>query len=413
MTKRFARGSINPWAFDIALTAVLIVLGVVLLYTYRPDDGFDYRQPDLFGALLITVNTLPLLFRRRAPLATALALAALNVPYLMWNYSAPTGAVVALIAVYSLGAHTTLARGLIGLAALLGSTYLFLIVAAGQFPEAEATSQIAVTFVAIGFFGAWAIGRSVRAPRLYARNLEERAEQVERIHQAEKRAAVAEERGQIARELHDVVAHNVSVMTVQAAGARRTLTRDPDRSREALEAIEATGRAALAEMRRIVGVLRGPDSDSPGASDRSPQPGLADLHELVEQLAAAGLPVDVRVEGPPHELPLGIDLTAYRVVQEALTNTLKHAAATHAAVTLRYSPCELVVEIVDDGRGRPRVPDQRRPGLGLLGMRERLTLYGGELTAGGRAEVAGGAQVAGRAEAGFRVLARIPLSEGP
>ena len=400
MARRFARRSINPRAFDVALTGALIVLGVVLLYTYRPNDGIDYLEPDAFGALLISVFTIPLLFRRSAPLATALALSVLNVPYLIWNYSAPTGAVVALIAVYSLGAYTTLVRSLIGLVPLLGTTYGYLIMVDGEFPEAEPSGGIAMTFVALGFFGAWAIGRSVRAPRLYARHLEERAEQLERTHQAEMRAAVAEERGQIARELHDVVAHHVSVMTVQAAGARRTLARNPDRSREALEAIEATGRSALAEMRRIVGVLRGPD-DAPGASGRSPQPGLADLPELVEQLAAVGLPVDVRIDGSPRDLPLGVDLTAYRVVQEALTNTLKHAAASHADVTLRYSPRELVVDVVDDGRGKTDGPDGRRPGLGLLGMRERLALYGGDLEA------------VGRSDQGFRVLARIPLRDGP
>jgi signal transduction histidine kinase len=401
VTRRFARRPVSPWAFDIALTGVLTVLGVGLLFTYRPDDGIDYLEPDLFGALLIIVFTVPLAFRRQAPLVTALVLAALNVPHLLWTYSVPTGAIVALIAVYSLGLYATFGRGLVGLAALLGSTYVYLIVIAGQFPDAEPASRTAMAFVALGFFGAWAIGRSVRAPRLYARYLEERADQLERTHQAETRAAVAEERSQIARELHDVVAHHVSVMTVQAAGARRTLARDPDRSREALEAIEATGRAALAEMRRIVGVLRGPDDDAPAASGRSPQPGLADLPELVEQLGAAGLPVDVQVDGDQRELPLGIDLTAYRVVQEALTNTLKHAAATHAEVTLHYSPRELVVDVVDDGRGQTSGPDARRLGLGLLGMRERLALYGGDLEAGSRAE------------AGFRVHARIPLRDGP
>lgn len=401
MAWKLGRGSINPRIFDIALTGALIVLGIVLLYTYRPDDGVDYLGPDLFGVVLITAFTVPLMFRRPAPLATALVLAALNLPYLLWNYSAPTGAVVALIAAYSLGAYTTLGRGLVGLGAMLGTTLAYLILVGGRFPEAEDVGRTAMTFVALGFFGAWAIGRSVRAPRLYARHLEEQAEQVDRTHQAEMRAAVAEERSQIARELHDVVAHHVSVMTVQAAGARRTLARDPDRSREALEAIEATGRTALGEMRRIVGVLRGPDGDSPSTSGRSPQPGLADLPDLIEQLAAAGLSVEVRVDGDPRELPLGIDLTAYRVVQEALTNTLKHAAATRADVTLNYSPHELVVDVIDNGRGRSDGPGGRRHGLGLLGMRERLALYGGALEAGSNAGT------------GYRVLARIPLPDGP
>ncbi|HEU4540565.1 MAG TPA: sensor histidine kinase [Jiangellaceae bacterium] len=387
----------RPWVFDVTLTVVLLILGLVLLFTYRPDDGIDYSEPDAIGVLLVVGWTAPLAFRRAAPLPVALVLAALNLPFLFRDYSVPTAAVVALIAIYSLGAYTTFTRGLIGLAALYGTTSLYLITAADRYPHAEGVGAVGVAFVTLGFFGAWAIGRSVRAPRMYARQQEQRADQLERTREAEVRAALAEQRGQIARELHDVVAHHVSVMTVQAAGARRTLDRDPQRSKEALAAIEATGRSALAEMRRIVGVLRGPASDS--IPKRAPQPGLAELAELVEQLDSAGLNVEVAIEGQQQPLPLGIDLTAYRIVQEALTNTLKHAGTSNAAVVVRYAPAELEVRVTDSGTGRQAALPDEPPGHGLLGMRERITLYGGELSAGNRS---GG---------GFEVRARIPLRD--
>jgi signal transduction histidine kinase len=189
-------------------------------------------------------------------------------------------------------------------------------------------------------------------------------------------------------------------MTVQAAAARRTLRRDPDRSVEAMEQIESTGRIALAEMRRIVGVLRGPDSaDGEGPDERSPQPSLADLADLVGKLRDTGLPVDIRVDGTPVGLPVGIDLTAFRIVQEALTNTLKHAGPTHAVVTLRYAPDELVVHVTDEGHGLAAALDGHRPGHGVFGMRERVALYGGSLHVGPRH---GG---------GFEVRARIPFDE--
>jgi signal transduction histidine kinase len=390
---------ISPWAFDITLTAVLLVLGLITLFVYRPDSVVEYRDPDWIGVTLITATTVPIALRRPAPLAVALVLAALNAPFLVWNYSAPVAAVVALIAIYSLGAYAPLPKGLVGVVAMLAGTYAYLIVTAQRYPGAEGFGNSDLVFVATAFVGAWAIGRAVRGPRLQAQLLEERADQLERTHEAEVRAALAEERGQIARELHDVVAHHVSVMTVQAAGARRALSRDPGAALNALEAIEATGRSAMTEMRRIVGVLRGPDdSAADGATARAPHPGLADLPRLVEDLTEAGLAVTLDVEGDEQDLPVGIDLTAFRIVQEALTNTLKHTVEARAQVVLRYSPTELVVEVTDDGSAKlPRL-DRRRPGHGLLGMRERVTMYGGTL------------QTGARRSGGFAVRAALPLT---
>jgi signal transduction histidine kinase len=391
-----ARLPARPWVFDTTLTTIMLTLGLVLLFTYRPDDGIDYAEPDALGVLMVIAWTVPLVLRRVMPLGVALWLSVFSLPLLEQDYSIPTAAVVALVVTYSLGAYATFGRGVAGLAALFGTTSLYLLAAEDRYPEAEGVGMIGVFFVTMGFFGAWAIGRSVRAPRIYAREQEQRADQLERTREAEVRAALAEQRGQIARELHDVVAHHVSVMTVQAAGARRTLDREPERSKQALAAIEATGRSALAEMRRIVGVWRGPASVD-GAQRRMPQPGLAELPELVEQLESAGLAVTVTFDGRQRTLPLSLDLTAYRIIQEALTNTLKHAGTAEARVHVRDAPAELEVRVIDGGTGRRAAVPAEPPGHGLLGMRERIALYGGELSAGNRP---GG---------GFEVAARIPI----
>ena len=198
-----------------------------------------------------------------------------------------------------------------------------------------------------------------------------------------------DERSRIARELHDVIAHSVSVMTVQAGAVRRLLKPDQEREREALLTVEETGRQALTEMRRLLGVLR--QSDEKAAL--APQPGLATLERLVAQVREAGLPVEMRVEGEEIALPAGIDLSAYRIVQEALTNALKHAGPARAWVVVRYGADEVEVEVANDG-----VSNGGSGGYGLIGMRERVALYGGDLTAGPRD---GG---------GFTISARLPVA---
>jgi signal transduction histidine kinase len=204
---------------------------------------------------------------------------------------------------------------------------------------------------------------------------------------------VLEERRRIARELHDVVAHSVSVMTVQAGGVRRLLLPEQEREREALLTIEETGRTALTEMRRLLGILRGAN-ETPSLA---PQPGMGTLGALVEQLRDAGLPVEYRVEGEPVELPPGIDLSAYRIVQEALTNALRHAGPARARLSVRYRPTRLELEIENDGRSDV---NGAADGQGLVGMEQRVALFGGELTAGPRV----GAD-------GYRVKATLPLTE--
>ena len=247
-----------------------------------------------------------------------------------------------------------------------------------------------VSWLAIGTLvplGAFALRR--RAERAAA--LEAETERLAHERDERARAAVAAERARIARDLHDVIAHSVSVMTVQGGAARLLLDQDAQRAREPLLAVEETGHQAMAEMRRLLGVVHAED-DAPALA---PQPGLADLEALTEQLRQAGLPVALEVQGAPKALAPGLELAGYRIVQEALTNALKHAGPARAWVTVRYDPDALVLEIADDGSGSGG--DGGGSGHGLVGMRERVGLYGGELVAGTRP---GG---------GFAVRARLPL----
>ncbi|MFF9091040.1 sensor histidine kinase [Streptomyces sp. NPDC014991] len=261
--------------------------------------------------------------------------------------------------------------------------------------------QIAlVVFQTVPFALAWVLGDSVRTRRAYFAQLEERAARLEKEREAQSKVAVAAERARIARELHDVVAHNVSVMVVQADGAAYVLDAAPDQARKALETISSTGRQALAEMRRLLGVLRTGEHQEGG--EYVPQPDVEQIDDLVEQCRSSGLPVDFRVEGTPRPLPSGVELTAYRIVQEALTNTRKHGGPhAGASVRLVYFDDGLGLLVEDDGKGAPHElyeeggPDGQ--GHGLIGMRERVGMVGGTLDAGPRP---GG---------GFRISALLPL----
>jgi signal transduction histidine kinase len=247
-------------------------------------------------------------------------------------------------------------------------------------------------FVGLVFSAVWLAGFALSSKLVQAREAEERATRLEQERAEEARRAVDEERQRIARELHDVVAHSVSVMTVQAGGVRRLLRPEQEREREALLQIEETGRQALAEMRRLLGILRQP-TEQPTLK---PQPGMGSLGDLIKQVREAGLPVEYRIQGDPIPLPPGVDLSAYRIVQEALTNALKHAGPARAKVAVRYGPDALELEIENDGAGNGQGDGT---GHGQVGMRERVALYGGKLESGPRA---GG---------GYAVRARLPVRE--
>jgi signal transduction histidine kinase len=234
------------------------------------------------------------------------------------------------------------------------------------------------------------------APVLLGRVSYNRRRRIERDHVLAAREAVASERARIARELHDVVAHSMGVMVVQAGAARSVLERDPAEAAEAMRRVEDTGRTGLAEMRMLLGILKS-DGDETGLA---PQPGLAQVDELLDRMRGAGVPVESMIEGQARALAPGVDLTAYRLIQEALTNTLKHAGGgAHARVVIRYLDRSVDLEVVDDGRGPPPAGTTPAEGNGLMGMRERVELFGGTLDTGGRP---GG---------GFRVTAHIPEPE--
>ncbi|OEV13185.1 sensor histidine kinase [Streptomyces nanshensis] len=278
------------------------------------------------------------------------------------------------------------------------------------------SSILGDVFMTVTFLLAWVLGDSLRTRRAYYAQLEERATRLEKEREAQTKIAAAAERARIARELHDVVAHNVSVMVVQADGAAYVLDAAPDQAKQALETISGTGRQALAEMRRLLGVLRTGEGGGTastagtgsggerreGSGEYLPQPGVEQLSELIDQVRGAGLTVSFSIEGTPRPLPSSVELTAYRVVQEALTNTRKHGGPqVGATVCLRYSADELSLLAEDDGRGAERAlyEDGGNDGLGhgLIGMRERVGMVGGSLEAGPRP---GG---------GFRISAVLPL----
>jgi signal transduction histidine kinase len=267
--------------------------------------------------------------------------------------------------------------------------------------ETSAAGNIAVMiFQTVPFALAWVLGDSIRTRRAYFAQLEERAARLEKEREAQAKVAVAAERARIARELHDVVAHNVSVMVVQADGAAYVLDAAPDQAKKALETISSTGRQALAEMRRLLGVLR--TGEHQEAGEYVPQPDVQQIEDLVEQCRGSGLPVDFRIEGTPRPLPSGVELTAYRIVQEALTNTRKHGGPNAgASVRLVYFDDGLGLLVEDDGKGAPHELYEEGgfdgQGHGLIGMRERVGMVGGTLDAGPRP---GG---------GFRISVLLPL----
>ncbi|MFE7275721.1 sensor histidine kinase [Streptomyces sp. NPDC057623] len=267
--------------------------------------------------------------------------------------------------------------------------------------DSSAVGRVALMiFLTVPFALAWVLGDSIRTRRAYYEQLEERATRLEKEREAQSKVAVAAERARIARELHDVVAHNVSVMVVQADGAAYVLDSAPDQAKNALETISSTGRQALAEMRRLLGVLRTGEHQEGG--EYVPQPDVEQIDDLIQQCRTSGLPVDFKVEGTPRPLPSGVELTAYRIVQEALTNTRKHGGPNAgASVRLVYFDDGLGLLVEDDGKGAPHELYEDGgadgEGHGLIGMRERVGMVGGTLDAGPRP---GG---------GFRISALLPL----
>jgi signal transduction histidine kinase len=352
-----------------------------------------------YGDVLVTLAlSVPVVFRRRYPAGTfAVAVAAGASQVLTGNRPLLTDLAIPVL-LYTLAAYRPRRLSIPGLLVCLAGS----VVAVNLWIPHRLSMLDWVLAGTIFFAGpsvlAWVLGDSMRYRRAYYASLEERAARLEWERDAQAQIAAAAERARIARELHDVVAHNVSVMVVQADGASYALRRDPARAAEALAAISSTGRQALAEMRRLLGVLRR-DEDVTGP-ERAPLPGIGQLDELLEQSRAAGLPVTFSVAGVPQQLPDGAALAAYRIVQESLTNTRKHGGPRASAhVALRYLEDALVLQVTDDGQGAAMASDGA--GHGLAGMRERVAVYGGSVDARPRP---GG---------GFQVTARLPLSAAP
>jgi signal transduction histidine kinase len=391
-------GRDHPLIVDGSIAVGLAVLGLSIEGAQPPTE--DYRDPDLLGAALTVASTLPLVLRRRHPLATYLAISLPAFAYLALEYGGGGPFLGLLVGLYAVAAHV----GRRPAVYCLAGTLLFMGV--GFVIESDDVTAADVVGIIGVFLSSWVLGDNMRVRRAYVVAVEDRAAQLEREQDAQAQRAVLEERSRIARELHDVVAHSMSVMVVQAGAARLTLDRDPDQAVEAIGQIESTGRSALNEMRRLVGVLRGgggPDGADDPAS-RLPQPGIDQLAGLVQQCRDAGLEVSLQVYGRQRSLPSGIELVVYRIVQEALTNTMQHAGPARAEVALHFDEDAISLSVVDDGRGAaangggPAGRDGG-PGHGLAGMRERVALYGGEVTAG--------PQLGG----GFRVWVEIPLVE--
>ena len=382
----------RPRLADALLACLLAAFSLVALWYANRDCDGACRPGGAAAVTLVLAQTLPLVWRRRHPLAvsfvTGLATAGYGLaPYPDLAMPVPIGGVVGLYSVAAWGGRrAALVAGGVAAAAVVVVTSL---------PRTDA-DVVDTSFVSLALAGAWLLGDRARLQRAWAAELQDRAVRLERERAGEARRAVASERTRIARELHDVVAHHVSMMVVQAEAGPVAAERDPARAAGAFEAIAATGRQALVEMRRLLGVLRG---DGDQAPSRGPQPGLADVRSLVEQVGRAGLRVELVVEGEQEPLPAGVDLSAYRIVQEALTNVVKHAGSGRARVLVRYGEHDLEVQVRDEGGAGPGLagPADGRAGQGLVGMRERVNLFGGELRAGPRP---GG---------GFTVDARLPL----
>ncbi len=367
----------HPFASDAVLAVALAALVQQEIWT---DHGYLSGSKAVYvsaGALM----TLPLAWRRRAPLPVLIVVMGTLVWESLAIGSAPTPdapLVAWLLAIYTVAAHcerrAALAGGAISLAA--GTVWIGL---------------DDVFFPLVVFGGAWLAGRLVRQRQVHASALEERASALEREREANARAAAAEERSRIARELHDVVAHTLGVIVVQA-GAERLHVPVESPAHAAFASIERAGREALEEMGRLLGMLRA-DGER-GAL--VPQPGLARLDELLDHVRSTGLDVELVVEGEPRPLGPGADVSSYRIVQEALTNTVRHSGSRRARVRLRWDAAALEIEIADDGVGPPAEPPQS--GHGLLGIRERVALYGGAL-------------VTGRSDlGGYLLVARLPVA---
>ena len=362
MNQLVARLSKRP---DVGIALGLLLLGESEAVFFAPD------APSLGQAALTFLWCVPLIWRRRWPVPV-LAVVSLIGP-LIPLVNEPGGinsyAVSAILAAYTVGRELDPPISWWGPALTVGYNWVLLAIVGGMLSD--------FVFLTVLYGGAWAVGQTIRHRDLKAEAFAVEADELRRNQAERERQTVAAERGRIARELHDIVAHSISVITIQTQAVRRRLGPENAAEIEHLRVIENTARDALAEMRRLVGALRADDQPTP----LSPQPGLAQVERLVSETKAVGVPVELRVVGDPTVVPPGVDLAAYRVVQEALTNVRKHAAGARTTVVVSYSEEGVELQIENEGRGDGNI---RSGGRGVIGMRERLALYGGSLEIGPR-----------------------------
>jgi len=393
----------HPLITDGAIAIFLSALALVLLWYY-----WEFSQP-VHPALAVAFTLaiiLPLTLRRRFPLVILLVITVLLNVYRLLDIPEGTATAYALLlALFGAGAYgsqrwRTWARGITVVSVAVCLTYLLFIrfptdTSLFSYEENQVLGWIATILLNLFLFGAaWWGGDIFRKLRERERELKAQTVQLEIERDENARRAILDERVRIARELHDVVAHHVSVMGVQAGAARRILSKQPDKVHEALSLIESSSRQAVAEMHRLLGFLRqGKQTDEP-----TPQPSLKQLKLLISEIQDAGLPVVVNIEGNERDLPPSTDLSAYRIIQESLTNVLKHAGASKATVTVHYGDGAIELKITDNGKGAAPVELQKPKGRGLIGVQERVKLYSGEFKAGNIPD------------GGFSVMVKLPLN---
>jgi signal transduction histidine kinase len=386
----------HPVASDWLLTAVVTLAALGQRFG-MPEGGSTRVRSTALGVLLAVAGSVPVAWRRRFPLGVlavtelvVLVELALALGFDRVGEAGGVGPGV-VVALYTVATSCPWPVSAWAAAVVVGLNTAVLL-ALRLFADGVRNPDPVPALLLLG--GSWLVGDNVRTRRAYTAELEERAARLEREREEQAVRAVAEERARISRELHDMIAHHVSVIAVQAGAASEEATTDP--AREALGLIQQTSRQVLAELRSMLDMLAS-DEAGPGLA---PQPSLAGVDQLVAQSRTAGLPVELVVTGQRRELPAIVDLAAYRIVQEALTNTRTHAGSAHARVELRYTDNALTLEVTDDGHAAARQPGNGGGGRGLVGMRERVALVGGKLEVGPRP---GG---------GFRVAAELPLDGG-
>jgi len=390
----------HPLLTDAILTFALVGLAILSLFSsWEPGQKVTFPMAVFLTILLIV----PLILRRYFPLAVLIFMMVVEIYYRFLLIPEPRYTAYALLfAVASAAAFgskqwKTWVIGTVILIEMIAIMVLAIVYPESGWSRDTSLAQSLTFLLNLFLFGtAWWVGELFRSRREREADLKERTEQLKIEREENARRAVLDERVRIARELHDVVAHHVSVMGIQAGAARKVLNKQPDKANEALSTIEASSRQAISELHRLLGFLR-PNNQVEGVS---PQPSLKYLDILVNEMRNSGLPVEVRIIGKEQTIPESIDLSAYRIIQEALTNILKHAGPAKATVTLKYLPDMLELDIRDNGKGRLTNNEKKPSGRGIIGMNERVSLHGGKLETGNIPD------------GGFFVSAKLPLDKG-